>query len=106
VVPAYVRDDYVASYQGARWAGSARYARAYPQGLPALAERLSEIKTPVQVIAAKDDPYIPRSNPDYLAERLPNVQLNVADVEHIMWEENPDVFAKMVMDWAAAHPRS
>ena len=46
-VPRFVRDDYLASYDGDRLTRSAALVRAYPKDLAALAPRLASIKAPV-----------------------------------------------------------
>ena len=58
-LPESIRDDYLASYQGDRFAGSARYLRAYPAELPVLAGLLPQIDTPVQIIAGAGDTVVP-----------------------------------------------
>ena len=45
-LPEAVRDDYLASYQGNRFAESARYLRSYPAELPVLAGLLPQIRHP------------------------------------------------------------
>ncbi|HEX6527303.1 MAG TPA: alpha/beta hydrolase, partial [Streptosporangiaceae bacterium] len=58
-LPAAVRDDYLASYQGDRFAGSVRYLRRYPAELPVLAGLLPQIDIPVQIIAGAGDATVP-----------------------------------------------
>ena len=50
-----VWQDYVTSYEGGRFAESARYVREYPTELPVLADLLPAIDTPVQVMSAEHD---------------------------------------------------
>jgi hypothetical protein len=45
-VPDEIRADYVASYDGDRFAESTRYVRRYPEELPELAELLPQITRP------------------------------------------------------------
>lgn len=54
--PPEVREDYLESYEGDRFVESMRYARAYPDDLPQLAERLPEISAPVLIIACSSRP--------------------------------------------------
>jgi hypothetical protein len=46
-VPDDIRADYLACYDGDRFAESMRYVRTYPEELPALDELLPQIATPV-----------------------------------------------------------
>jgi pimeloyl-ACP methyl ester carboxylesterase len=71
-LPESVRDDYLASYQGNRFAESVRYLRSYPAELPVLAGLLPQLDTPVQVIAGADDTATPPVNATFLHERLPH----------------------------------
>src|SRR3954464_4033429 len=61
-LPDAVREDYLTSYAGERFAKSAAYVRNYPADLPVLAERLGDIRTPVQIIAGRHDSLVPPSN--------------------------------------------
>jgi len=100
---AFVRDDYIKCYDGTRFAESAELVRAYPQELPILADRLRTIRTPVQVIQGEHDPFVPVSNGEFLAARLPNSRLNVLDAGHLAWEDAPDEYSRLVLDWAQTH---
>ncbi len=59
-LPESVRDDYLASYPGDRFAGSVRFLRYYPAELPVLAGLLPQIDTPEaeasRLIADTTDP--------------------------------------------------
>jgi pimeloyl-ACP methyl ester carboxylesterase len=103
--PAFVREDYVRSYSGSRFAEAAGLLRAYPRDLALLADRLSDIKTPVLVIQGKRDPFVPVSNGEYLVARLPTCRLEVLDTGHLVWEDAADAYARLVLDWVAAHAR-
>ena len=50
------RQDYLASYQGERFAELMRYVRAYPEQLPVLSGLLPTIETPVLIINGARDP--------------------------------------------------
>jgi len=104
-VPAFVREDYVRSYSGSRFAEAAGLLRAYPRDLALLADRLSAIKTPVLIIQGKRDPFVPVSNGEYLAARLPKSRLEVVDTGHLVWEDAADTYARLVLDWVAVHKR-
>ena len=78
----FVREDYLASYQGDRFVESMRYVRSYPAQLRALCKRLPTIQTPVQIIAGARDPMVPGINAEFLNERLPINKLNIMDAGH------------------------
>jgi pimeloyl-ACP methyl ester carboxylesterase len=81
-VPDDVRADYLACYDGDRFAESMRYVRRYPEELPVLAELLPRIATPVTVIASRHDRVVPLVNAEFLAERLPTSRVVVLDAGH------------------------
>ena len=94
-----VWEDYVSSYENGRFAESTRYVRSYPEQLPVLRDLLPAIRVPVHVFAAADDPLVPVSNGEYLAERIPGSKLTILPASHFAWEEVPDQFAALVADW-------
>jgi len=94
-----VRDDYLASYQGNRFAESLRYLRSYPAELPVLAGLLPQIDTPVQIIAGAGDTAVPPVNARFLHERLPHSKLDVIDAGHFTWEDAADEYAALVTSW-------
>jgi len=98
-LPEAVRDDYLASYQGNRFAGSARYLRSYPAELPVLAGLLPRIVTPVQIIAGAGDTEVPPVNARFLHERLPHSTLDVIDAGHFTWEDASADYAALVTSW-------
>jgi len=98
-LPAEVRADYLQSYAGDRFAESARYVRTYPAELAVLAERLAAIETPVQVLAGRNDALVPPGNAEYLHDRLPHSRLNLLDAGHFAWEEVPDQYGGIVLEW-------
>jgi pimeloyl-ACP methyl ester carboxylesterase len=98
-LPEAVRDDYLASYQGDRFAESVRYLRSYPAELPALAGLLPQIDTPVQIIAGAGDTTVPPVNAAFLHERLPHSKLDVIDVGHFTWEDSAAEYAALVTGW-------
>ena len=97
-VPNDIRADYLASYDGDRYFESMRYVRRYPQELPALAELLPEIATPVTIINGRHDPVVPLANAEFLAERLPNSRIVIIDAGHFVWEEAPTEYAAAILD--------
>jgi pimeloyl-ACP methyl ester carboxylesterase len=103
LLPEPVRDDYLASYQGDRFAESARYLRSYPAELPVLAGLLPQVDTPVQIIAGADDTAVPPANAWFLHERLPHSKLDVIDAGHFTWEDSAAEYAAQVIGcWGAA----
>ena len=102
-VPPFARQDYVESYHGERYVESARFVRRYPEELRILKERLGSIQTPALVIVGREDPFVPISNGQYLAGRLPNVRLEIVDAGHFVWEEAAESYASLLLDWAAIH---
>jgi pimeloyl-ACP methyl ester carboxylesterase len=98
-LPEAVRDDYLASYQGDRFAESVRYLRCYPAELPVLAGLLPQIGTPVQIIAGAGDTEVPLVNAAFLSERLPHSKLDVIDAGHFTWEDAAADYAALVTGW-------
>jgi pimeloyl-ACP methyl ester carboxylesterase len=97
-VPDNIRADYLASYDGDRFVESMRYVRTYPEQLPALAELLPGIATPVTIINGRHDRVVPPTNAEFLAERLPSSRLMIIDAGHFVWEEAPAEYASIVLD--------
>jgi pimeloyl-ACP methyl ester carboxylesterase len=101
VLPDYVRDDYLASYEGDRFVESMRYVRTYPRELPILRDLLPGIETPVQIIAGARDSAVPPGNAEFLHERLPHSKLDIIDTGHFTWEDGADEYAALVTSWWA-----
>lgn len=102
-VPDDIRADYLDCYDGDRFVESMRYVRAYPQELPALAELLPEIATPVTIINGRDDRVVPLANAEFLDGRLPHSRVVVIDGGHFIWEEAPAEYASSVLDSIAGN---
>ena len=100
-VPDPVRDDYLASYAGSRFADSIAYVRAYPADLQALAPRLATLTTPVQVIVGRDDPYALDEDAAILVRELPHAQLDLLETGHCAWEEDPERYAAVTAQWVS-----
>jgi len=98
-LPEAVRDDYLACYQGDRFAESLRYLRSYPADLPVLAGLLPQIDTPVQIIAGAGDTAVPPVNARFLHDRLPHSKLDVIDAGHFTWEDAASDYAPLVTSW-------
>ncbi len=92
-------EDYVSAYENGRFAQSTQYVRSYPEQLRLLRDLLPEIRVPVRVFGATDDPLVPVSNARYLAERIPGSELTLLPAGHFAWEEVPEQFAAMATDW-------
>jgi pimeloyl-ACP methyl ester carboxylesterase len=97
------REDYLASYAGERFVESAAYVRAYPTDLPVLAERLGDIRTPVQLIAGRYDTLVPASNAEFLHERLPDSKLDILETGHYTWEDGAGDYLELTGSWIDAH---
>jgi pimeloyl-ACP methyl ester carboxylesterase len=98
-LPPEVREDYLESYDGDRFAESCRFVRAYPTELPKLAEKLPGIETPVQIVCGRDDPLVPLGNQQFLHERLPNNRMDLLDAGHFAWEEVSDLYGDVLVSW-------
>ena len=99
------REDYLASYEGDRFAESSRYVRSYDTELSVLGELLPEIKTPALVLQGDHDPYVPPANGRYLDERLPKSRYHAFDAGHFFWEDAADEFASLVSTWVGGEYR-
>ena len=104
-VAADIHADYLACYEGDRFVESMRYARSYPEELPALAELLPTITTPVTIINGRHDRVVPVANAEFLDERLPNSRLRIIDAGHFVWEEAPAEYASIILDSITATAR-
>jgi pimeloyl-ACP methyl ester carboxylesterase len=97
-VPQEIRDDYLACYDGDRFVESMHYVRTYPQELPALAELLPQITTPVTIINGRNDRVVPLANAEFLDQRLPTSRLMIIEAGHFVWEEAPTEYASIILD--------
>jgi pimeloyl-ACP methyl ester carboxylesterase len=97
-VPDQIREDYLACYEGDRFAESMLYVRRYPEELPELAKLLPEITTPVTIINGRHDSVVPLANAEFLDERLPSSRLVIIDTGHFVWEEAPTEYAAAILD--------
>ena len=97
-IPDDIRADYLACYDGDRFAESMRYVRAYPEELPVLAGLLPQITVPVTIINGRHDRVVPLSNAEFLDQRLPSSRLVIIDAGHFVWEEQPAKYASIILD--------
>ena len=95
----FAHADYLAAYEGDRFVESMRYVRRYPEELPLLAGLLPGINTPVLLINGRNDRVVPVSNAEFLDARLPSSRLAVIEAGHFVWEEAPDEYAALILDW-------
>ncbi len=93
-----IRADYLACYDGDRFAESMRYARRYPEELPVLAGLLPQITTPVTIINGRHDRVVPLANAEFLNKRLPTSRVVIVDAGHFAWEETPTQYASIILD--------
>ena len=56
----------------------------------------------VQILAGRNDPLVPPGNAEYLHDRLPHSRLNLLDAGHFPWEEVPDQYGAVVLEWLRA----
>jgi pimeloyl-ACP methyl ester carboxylesterase len=98
-----VREDYLTSYAGDRFVESAAYVRNYPSDLPILAERLGDIRTPVQIVAGRHDTLVPPSNAEFLHARLAHSKLDLLETGHFTWEDGADDYLELTRSWIEAH---
>jgi pimeloyl-ACP methyl ester carboxylesterase len=99
--PQFVREDYLAAYEGDRLTRSAALVRAYPKDLAALAPRLASISVPVAIVVGRNDPYGLARDAAVLRERLPNARLDVLEAGHCVWEERAPEFESIVTNWVS-----
>jgi pimeloyl-ACP methyl ester carboxylesterase len=97
-IPDDIRADYLACYDGDRFAESMRYVRRYPEELPVLAGLLPHITVPVTIINGSRDRVVPLSNAEFLDQRLPTSRLVIIDAGHFVWEEEPARYASTILD--------
>lgn len=95
------RADYLASYEGDRFAESISYVQSYPTELEVLRDVLPHIQTPVQIIAGRRDTVVPPVNAEYLHERLLHSDLHLLDSGHFAWEDAADQYAALITSWWA-----
>ncbi len=98
-IPPDIREDYLSAYEGDRFVESMRFIRAYPTDLALLRDLLPQVRTPVQIIAGGSDSAVPRSNAEFLHERIQNSKLDFIDAGHFVWEDAADEYASLVASW-------
>src|SRR5258708_18778826 len=68
-LPDAIREDYLSSYGGDRFAESMRYVRTYPAELPAMRDLLPQVQTPVQTIACRHTTAVPPVTAEFVHDR-------------------------------------
>ena len=65
---------------------------------------LPDIHTPVRIVQGSEDQVVPAVNATYLGHRLPDSKVDfIAGAGHFVWEERPDEYAALVVDWWKRH---
>ncbi|HMI58232.1 MAG TPA: alpha/beta hydrolase [Gemmatimonadaceae bacterium] len=98
-MPQTLKDDFVASYAGDRLWDSMALVRQYPTDLPILKPLLAAMKTPVQIIVGKDDPYGLAKDAELLHAQLENSALSVLPGGHSVWMEQASEYARIASAW-------
>jgi pimeloyl-ACP methyl ester carboxylesterase len=94
-----VHEDYVSAYDLGRFAESARFVCRYPEQNAVLRDLLPTITTPAQIMAGRDDDFVPWSNNEYLANLLPNSEIHSLDAGHFAWEQASEEYGRLIVDW-------
>jgi pimeloyl-ACP methyl ester carboxylesterase len=98
-LPDFALQDYVSSYAGSRFFEAMAFVRDYPQSLPRLAKRLSEVTVPCQITVGSNDPFVPVSNAKGLQKGLPKSRLNVLECGHFVWEDKAAEYGTLACDF-------
>jgi pimeloyl-ACP methyl ester carboxylesterase len=98
-LPDYALKDYLDSYEGDRLLKSMEFVRHYTTALPRLARRLADVKIPCQIIAGRDDPYVPVSNALGLRCNLKKSKLDILECGHFAWEDKAEEYGALAADW-------
>ena len=106
VMPPAIIEDYRQASAGERFEDATQYVRAYKEDLPILQSRLSQIQTPVLVIAGKNDPIVPPANAQFLADRLPRKRLCLLDAGHRVWDEAAETYSRQIVSWFGGEYRA
>ena len=77
--PEAVLEDYRLSSAGRRSEDATNFVRAYVRDLPRLKTLLPSIQTPVLIIAGRQDPIVPPSNGQLLADLLPHCKYTLVE---------------------------
>jgi pimeloyl-ACP methyl ester carboxylesterase len=93
-------DDYVKSYSHGRIRAITHWFKTYPENLATIDPFLNELKLPTQIFWGDKDVFLTTENATQLHERLPHSALTIfKDCGHYAYQDEPDEFARMVIDW-------
>jgi pimeloyl-ACP methyl ester carboxylesterase len=106
ITPAPIIEDFRRASAGRRFEDAVQYVRNYLSDLPRLEPLLSNIDTPVLIIAGRNDPIVPPANGQFLAERLPRNRYVLLDAQHRAWEEDGRSYAEQIATWIDGGYRS
>lgn len=98
-LPDYALKDYLASYSGDRFWAAMAFIRDYPNALPRLQKRLSEIQVPCQITVGRHDPFVPVSNAEGLKRKLSKSKLDVLNCGHFAWEDAAQEYGQLACDF-------
>jgi pimeloyl-ACP methyl ester carboxylesterase len=104
--PEAVLEDYRLSSAGRRFEEATNFVRAYSRDLPHLKTHLPFIQTPVLIIAGRQDPIVPPSNGQLLADHLPHCRYTLLEGGHLIWEDAATAYASNVAQWINGGYRS
>ena len=97
--PEAVLEDYRLSSAGRRFEEATNFVRAYARELPRLKTHLPMIRTPVLILAGRQDPIVPPANGQFLADHLPNCRYTLLEGGHLIWEDAAPAYASHVSEW-------
>ena len=60
---------------------------------------MAHIRTPVLVLAGRNDPIVPPANNQWLADRLPHSRLALLDGGHRVWAEAFEAYLGEIIAW-------
>lgn len=104
--PDAVLEDYRLSSAGRRFEEATNFVRAYVRDLPRLKALLPSIQTPVLIIAGRQDPVVPPTNGQLLADLLPHRRYVLLEGGHLIWEDAAPAYASNVSEWINGGYRS
>jgi len=106
LTPAAIVADFRAASAGRRLEEAVQFVRSYISDLPRLEPQLPSIKTPTLIIAGKNDPIVPPTNGQFLADRLPTNRYLLLDAAHRIWEEAYSAYAEALTKWFGGEYRA
>lgn len=99
-LPAEIRADYIACYEGGRLFDAMQILRAYTTDIPQLDKLIDKIRTPVQIIWGDKDPIALVKTAYILHDRLPKNNMHIiGGGGHYLWEEHAAEYSAVIIDW-------